>query len=125
MHAAIQREFVRRQVLLREQVVLVEQEVGHHATLALDRAECGELVDALEQEGELGRQAPALGLLVEAAKERVELGLLEHRLGLETVGQAAGEGGLAGADRTFDDDVAGLVEHAGLSLRRARVSCGR
>ncbi len=46
-------------------------------------------------------------------------GLLEQGLGLKAFGQTTGERGLAGADRAFDDDVAGFVEHAG-RLRQLR-----
>ena len=69
-------------------------------------AEPAQLVDALEQERQLRGQREARHVVVEAREKRVVVGLLEQLVGMQPVRELAREARLAGADRTFDDDVA-------------------
>ena len=89
----VERVLVVRQVEVREQRVLVEQEVrdrrlAEHVHLR----EAAQLVDALEQERELRGQRETLHVVVEARQERVVLRLLEQHVGA-TDGPRAGARG--------------------------------
>ena len=99
------------QVEPREQRVLVEQEIAdRQAAEHVELADPGQLVRALEQERELGREGEAGHVAVEALEERILLGALEELLAVDVAREHAGEARLAGADRAFDDDVTATLE---------------
>ena len=62
---------------------------------------------AVEQVEELGLQRGAGPVGVEVGEKRI-LGFLEHDRRVEARAEPLGQRGLAGADRTFDRDVAEL-----------------
>src|SRR5690606_1422601 len=64
---------------------------------------------ALEQEEELRGQRVLSRRMVEPREERVLRRHFQHRLALQRPGQAAGQRGLAHADRSLDDDIAGRL----------------
>src|SRR5204862_7345237 len=76
-----------------------------------------ELARALEEEEELRRQRVARHIPVEQGQEWIRVRLLEQQRRSHARGQALREGGLAGTDRSLDDDVAML--HALSFPRRA------
>src|SRR5690606_26390257 len=75
-----------------------------------------ELAGAVEQEKELRGQRRRTRALVEAFEKRVLLGMLEHDLPVEALGEPDRETRLADADRAFDDDETGRVAGRGCCL---------
>src|SRR5204863_5641060 len=98
-----------RQVETREQWILVEQKIGNgHVTEHVELADTAKLVDALEQEVKLRRQRVTRGILVEARQKRIVFRTLQQRVARQARGELPRKAGLAGADRTVDDDIAAL-----------------
>ncbi len=69
-----------------------------------------ELVDALEQKRELGRQRVTRDVGVEALEERILLRPLEQLLAADVLREHVREARLAGADRSLDDDIAAFLQ---------------
>ena len=85
----VQRVFVVRQVHRGEQRILVEQEIRHHAAgEQVVLRQVAQLVHALEQKRQLGRQRVALHVLIEARQERIVLRLLQQGGGTEALRQS-------------------------------------
>jgi hypothetical protein len=94
-----------------KQRIFLEQVVRNHwAREEIGLSQIAQLVEALEQEEELRLQGKALLVLVEAAQEGVQLGLLEQQLRVDVRAEASRKTGLAGADGALDHDVAGCGE---------------
>ena len=104
-----------------EQRVLVEQEIADgHVAEHVELADTRQLVHALKQERELGRQRKTRHVAVEALEERVLLGPFEQFFAAHVVRERPCEAGLAGPDRPLDDDVSALFEvHRGLAAGQA------
>jgi hypothetical protein len=68
-----------------------------------------QLLEALDEERELGLESRTGLTLIKRAEEVVVLGLVDE-LAMQALGDHAGQGALADADRTFDCDVAGWFE---------------
>src|SRR5690606_26298346 len=100
----VELELLRIEVQLREQAVLLDQEIGDP-----DRGEHVGLPDlldlagTLEQEEDLRRQRRLAGTLVEALEERILLRLLEDQLAREALREPLRKARLADADRPLDD----------------------
>src|SRR5262249_26989536 len=96
----------RVQIDLRKEMILCKQVIGHQ-TLTKKLLLCKLLLLAVagEQEEELRLEGGLLGLVVEAAQERVVVHLFQHHPGLQLVGQDARQRRLADPDRALDGDV--------------------
>src|SRR2546429_7831863 len=81
--------------------ILIRDAHGAEQVLLLER---GQLLRALEQKVELGRQGRRARVAVEALEKRILRPLLQHALGREAGAQTASEARLADADRPFDHD---------------------
>ena len=95
---------------LGEQAVLLHQKVSDADRLEQVCLAHGlHLAHTLKQKKKLCRQCTGTRVPVEALQERVLLSLLQQQLGLEAVRQPACKAGLANANRTFDNDVTGMI----------------
>ena len=100
-----QHELVVGEVDVGEDAVLLEGVVGEHQPreeLGLDQVAL--LLEALEQEVELGLERGARDVAVEILEERVG-DVLEHLHAFEALGQPLDQRGLAGADRSVDGEI--------------------
>ena len=116
----VQREFIFRQIEPGEKRIAFQQEIRNDVLVVFQVGvdisvfQRGELPETLEEKRELSRQRPALGVLVKTGEERILFGLLEHRLCCGQVfRQAVRQRSFACANRTFNNNVACLVEHRG------------
>ena len=106
----IQAQLVVVEVDAREHGVLLQQKIGHRAAgeqVAL--FERLDLTGALEQKEQLGRERVMAARGVETLQKRIFLRLFEQHAGVEGLGQATGQAGLADADRSFHHQVAGRM----------------
>jgi len=111
-HGAVEPVLGVVEVEAREQRVLVEQEVTHRERREqAGLSEAAQLLDALEQKAQLGRQRVAPHVFVEQRQEGVVAGGLEQQFATPGLGQPPRERGLAGADRPLDHHMA-VARHA-------------
>ncbi len=96
------------EIEVREDLVLVEQIVGDRRLAEeVGLPQRGLLAMAIEQIEELRLQRRAGTIGVEVGEKRI-VGFFEDERGVESRAEPLGECGFAGADRTFDRDVAEL-----------------
>ncbi len=102
----IDEQLVVVEVQIREDLVLVEQVVADRDLAEQIRlAERGLLTMSIQQIEELGLKRRARTIGVEVGEERIVV-FLEHERRVEPRAEPLGQRRLAGADRTFDRDVA-------------------
>src|SRR5580704_4991142 len=96
----VQRELVVAQVKACEERILVEKEIRDcRAPKQVELRQAANLIDALKQEVELGRQGEARHVGVEPGKKRILFRCLEQCIAVEVEREGAGKARLAGANR--------------------------
>src|SRR5208282_6158849 len=117
INVVVERQFVGRQILRREDPILGEE-------IIRDRGLCEEillgeralLIIARQEKVELDRECVLVRIFVKAREKRVPLDLPEHQPSIELRRKQAGEAGFADPDRTLDRDIG--ARHFILTARR-------
>src|SRR6185437_564339 len=88
----------------------------------IELRQAAQLIDALKEKRELGRERETRHVVIESCEERIVVRLLEQFVGGKAQRELARKARLAGADRSFDHDVAAGSE---IHARQKSVRCAR